>query len=313
MTTSPPPSLDPFVEIERLKRDRRAVIMAHYYQDPDIQDIADLIGDSLQLAQAATQTEAEVIVLAGVHFMAETAKILNPSKTVLVPDLAAGCSLADSCPPDRFKAFIDSHPGHLVVTYVNTSAATKALTDICVTSSNAERIIRQLPPEQPILFGPDQHLGRYIMKTTGREMTLWPGSCIVHEAFSEKAILGLRARHPEALVIAHPECEETILQHADHIGSTSGLLSFVQRSDARAFIVATEEGIIHQMRKHAPDKTYIPAPTHTGCACSQCPFMRLNTLEKIAACLRDLQPQVNVPEEVRVRAERPIRRMLEMS
>jgi quinolinate synthase len=313
--TAPPidPRLDLFDEIERLKQARNAVLMAHYYQDPDIQDIADFIGDSLQLAQQATTTRADVIVLAGVHFMAETAKILNPTKTVLVPDLAAGCSLADSCPADRFKQFIDEHPGHLVVTYVNTSAATKALTDVCVTSSNAERIIRQIPADQPILFGPDQHLGRYLIGRTGRDMLLWNGACIVHEAFSEKAILALRVEHPEAMILAHPECEESILRHADFIGSTSALLGYVEKSDDDTFIIATEEGIIHQMRKHAPDKTYIPAPTTSGCACSQCPFMRLNTLEKIYLCLRDLAPAVEIPETVRARAEQPIRRMLEMS
>lgn len=307
------PRLDLFEEIARLKRARNAVLLAHYYQDPDIQDIADFIGDSLQLSQQAAGTMADVIVFAGVLFMAETAKILSPTKTVVVPDLAAGCSLADGCPADRFKSFIAEHPGHLVVTYVNTSAATKAVTDICVTSSNAEKIIRKIPPEQPIIFGPDQHLGRYLIKKTGRDMVLWNGTCIVHEAFSEKAILGLRDAHPTARIIAHPECEETILRHADYIGSTSGLLQYVKTHDDTAFIVATEEGIIHQMKKAAPNKTFIPAPTNSGCACNQCPFMRLNTLEKIYLCLRDLKPEVTVPEDIRVAAERPIRRMLEMS
>lgn len=307
------PAIDLFEEIERLKKQRNAVLLAHYYQDPDIQDIADFIGDSLQLSQQAATTSADVIVFAGVHFMAETAKILSPTKTVVVPDLAAGCSLADSCPPERFKAFIDAHPGHLVVTYVNTSAAIKALTDICVTSSNAEKIISQIPASQPILFAPDWHLGRYLIKKCGRDMLLWNGGCIVHEAFSEKAILALREEHPKARVLAHPECDESILRLADFIGSTSALLAYVRKHDDTAFIIATEEGVIHQMRKFAPDKMYIPAPTNSGCACNHCPFMRLNTLEKIYLCMRDLTPQVTVEDEIRQRAEQPIRRMLEMS
>lgn len=305
--------LDLFEEIHRLKRERNAVLMAHYYQDPDIQDIADFIGDSLQLAQKATCTQADVIVLAGVHFMAETAKILNPERVVVVPDMAAGCSLADGCPIETFRPFVEAHPDHLVVTYVNTSAAVKAISDVCVTSSNAERIIRQLPADRPILFAPDRHLGRYIMKQTGRDMLLWSGSCIVHEAFSEKSILALRSRHPGARLLAHPECEESVLQHADFIGSTTALLRYVEAHADPVCIIATEEGIIHQMRKAAPQCTFVPAPTDASCACSQCHFMRLNTLEKIYLCLRDLRPEVVVPEDIRERALKPILRMLEMS
>jgi quinolinate synthase len=305
-------SVDIFADIERLKHERNAVILAHYYQEPDIQDIADYLGDSLGLSQEAARTKADVIVFAGVHFMAETAKILNPEKIVVVPDLNAGCSLADNCPADRFEAFVQAHPGHTVITYVNASAAVKALSDVCVTSSNAEKIVRQIPPEQPILFAPDRHLGAYLQKKTGRDMVLWQGACIVHEAFSEKQILQLKVRHPQALVLAHPECEEHVLAHADFIGSTTALLEYVKRSDRNSFIIATEEGILHQMRKAAPHKEFIAAPTET-CACNQCPFMRLNTLEKIYLCLRDLRPQVDVPEPIRTRALQPIERMLAMS
>jgi quinolinate synthase len=316
-TASPAPAidvrLDLFAEIERLKKELNAVLLAHYYQEPDIQDIGDFVGDSLQLAQAAAKTTADVIVFCGVHFMAETAKILNPDKLVLLPDLAAGCSLADSCPADKFKEFIDAHPGHMVISYINCSAATKAMSDVIVTSSNAEKIVRQLPPEQPIIFAPDKNLGAYLVKKLGRPMVLWNGTCEVHVIFSERKIVQLKVRHPNALIIAHPECEERVLRHADHIGSTASLLKFVQTSDAKEFIVATEPGIIHQMQKACPDKTYVPAPTDENCPCSQCPYMRKNTLEKVYLCMKNRSPEITLDEELRVRALAPIQRMLEMS
>ena len=307
------PTLDLFEEIERLKGERNAVLLAHYYQEPDIQDIADYIGDSLGLAREAAQTDADVIVFAGVHFMAETAKILNPGKTVLLPDLHAGCSLADSCPPDEFEAFRAQHPGHIVVSYINCSAAIKAQTDIIVTSTNAEHIVRQIPADQPIIFAPDRNLGRYLIQQTGRDMVLWEGACIVHEIFSEQKLVRLKARHPEAPVLAHPECEEPVLRLADHVGSTSSIRRFAAESPASAFIVATEAGILHQMQKDNPAKTFIPAPPDNGCACNDCPHMKLNTLEKLYLCLRHLAPEVTMEEEIRLRALRPIERMLEMS
>lgn len=307
------PTLDLFEEIDRLKRERNAVLLAHYYQEPDIQDVADYIGDSLGLAREAAATDAEVIVFAGVHFMAETAKILNPEKTVLLPDLHAGCSLADSCPPDEFAAFREQYPDHLVVSYINCSAAIKAQTDVIVTSSNAEHIVRQIPEDQPILFAPDRNLGRWLIKQTGRDMVLWEGACIVHEIFSEQKLVRLRARHPNALVLAHPECEAAVLRLADHVGSTSSIRRFAAESDASEFIVATESGILHQMEKDNPGKTFIAAPPDNGCACNDCPHMKLNTLEKLYLCLKHRQPELDMEEDLRVRALRPIERMLEMS
>lgn len=304
------PGLDLFEEIERLKVERNAIILAHYYQDPDIQDIADHLGDSLKLAQLAAQTDADVILFCGVLFMAETAKILNPGRTVLVPDLEAGCSLADSCPPDRFKDYIDQYPDHAVITYINTTAEVKALTDIICTSSNAVRVIASIPEDQPIIFAPDRHLGNYLMKQTGREMKLWNGTCMVHEIFSEQEILRLKAEFPEAVLLAHPECDETILRHADFIGSTTAIIAYSASHDEMEYIVATEEGVVHQMKKASPEKTFIPAPTTTGCACNQCPHMRRNTLEKIFLALRDLKPEITMDEGLRLRALRPLERML---
>jgi len=313
MPTPAAPPLDLFAEIARLKREMHAVILAHYYQEPDIQDIADVIGDSLALAQAAERTQADVIVFCGVHFMAETAAILNPGRRVLLPDLAAGCSLADSCPAPEFERFIRAHPGHAVISYINCSAAVKALSDVICTSSNAERIVRRIPDGQPIIFAPDQQLGRYIARQTARDMVLWPGSCSVHVIFSAREIVRLKIRHPDALVLAHPECEEPVLQLADHIASTTGLLNYTKTSPARAFIVATESGILHQMKKASPDKLFIPAPPDNGCACNECPYMRLNTLEKVHACMRDRSPVVTLPEDLRIRARMPLDRMLELS
>ncbi len=307
------PTLDIFEEIERLKREKNAVILAHYYQEADIQDIADFIGDSLGLSRKAAETDADVIVFAGVHFMAETALIVNPDKKVILPDLNAGCSLADSCPPDAFEAFVDRHPDHVVVSYINCSAAVKALSDIIVTSSNAEHIIRQIPEHQPIIFAPDKNLGRYLIKKTGREMLLWDGVCIVHEVFSEQKLLQLKVRHPEARVLAHPECEEAVLRHADYIGSTTSLIRYATESDDDTFIVATEGGILHQMEKQNPGKTFVAAPPDNGCSCNECPHMRLNTLEKLFLCLKHERPEIVMDEALRKRALAPIERMLEMS
>ncbi len=304
---------DLFAAIQKLKQDLNAVILAHYYQDPDIQDVADYIGDSLGLSRQAANTNADVIVFAGVHFMAETAKILNPGKLVLLPDLAAGCSLADSCPPDQFAAFKAAHPGHLVISYINCTAEIKALSDIICTSSNAVRIVQQVPPEQPIIFAPDRNLGKYVIEQTGRDMVLWQGSCMVHETFSEKKIVQLKIEHPEAEAIAHPECEPAVLRHASYIGSTTALLNYVQHSESSAFIVATEPGILHQMQKAAPEKHFIPAPPLNNCACNECPHMRLNTLEKLYLCMKTRAPEIILPEATRVAALRPIQRMLEMS
>lgn len=306
-------SLDLDEEIRRLKRERNAVILAHYYQEGEIQDVADYIGDSLQLAQEAKRTTADVILFAGVHFMAETAKILNPDRTVVVPDLAAGCSLADSCPIEPFKAWRARHPGAVSVTYINCSAEVKAESDYICTSSNVKKIIDAIPAHQQILFAPDKNLGRYIMKTTGRDMVLWQGACSVHEAFSLQKLIGIKAKHPSAKVIAHPECEEPILDVADFVGSTSSLLKFVQTDAAEEFIVVTEPGIMHQMQKRAPEKRLIPAPPNANCACNECPFMRLNTPEKVYLALRDLQPQIEMSEELRRRALVPIERMLALS
>jgi quinolinate synthase len=305
--------LDLEQEISRLKREMNAVILAHYYQDSEIQDLADFVGDSLQLSQQAAGTAADVIVFAGVLFMAETAKILNPNKLVLLPDMKAGCSLADGCPADLFQQFRERYPDHLVISYINCSAEVKALSDIICTSSNAEKIVRQIPLDQPILFAPDQHLGHYVMKKTGREMRLWQGSCIVHEMFSERSLVQLKERHPEALVLAHPECTEAVLRHADYIGSTTGILNYAKQSPAAEFIVATEIGILHQMEKFCPGKTFISAPGEGGCSCSECPYMKLNTMEKLYLCMRDRKPEITIDEGVRQRALRPITRMLEMS
>jgi quinolinate synthase len=299
-------------EILRLKRERNAVLLAHYYQESEIQDLADHLGDSLALARAAARTDAAVIAFAGVHFMAETAKILNPDKIVVVPDLEAGCSLADACPADAFAAWRARYPDHVAVSYINCSAAVKALSDVICTSANAERIVRNLPPDKPILFAPDRHLGAYLVRQTGREMRLWPGTCIVHETFSEKELVQLKVRHPEAEVIAHPECDESVLRHADYIGSTTRLLKRVTESPSLAFIVATEEGILHQMRRAAPHKTFLNAPGAEGCACNVCPHMRRNTLEKLYLALRDLAPQIDVEPRVRVGALKAVKRMFEL-
>jgi quinolinate synthase len=307
------PNLDLEAEIGRLKRERNAVILAHYYQDGEIQDLADFIGDSLQLAQAAKKTAADVIVFCGVHFMAETAKILNPARRVIIPDLDAGCSLASGCPADKFRAWQAKHPGSVTISYINCSAEVKAASDLICTSSNAEKIVRSVPPEQRILFGPDKNLGRYLIEKTGRDMLLWQGSCLVHETFSERKLIGLRTRHPEAEIIAHPECEPPVLRMAGFIGSTSALLKHAVESARSEFIVVTEPGIIHQMEKAAPHKTFIPAPPNGNCACNECPFMRLNTLEKLYVALRDLQPEIQMTEELRAQALRPIERMLSLS
>jgi quinolinate synthase len=306
-------TLDLDEEIPRLKRERNAVILAHYYQDSEIQDLSDVIGDSLQLAQAAQKTTADVILFAGVHFMAETAKILNPQRIVLVPDMKAGCSLADGCPVDRFKAWKARHPGSVVVSYINCSAAVKAESDYIVTSSNAVKIVNAIPKHQKVLFAPDKNLGRYVAKQTGRDLVLWQGSCIVHETFSLRKLEDLRLAHPEAKVIAHPECEEPLLDRADFIGSTAALLRFVEQDNAREFIVATESGILHEMHKRAPEKLLIPAPPLANCACNECPFMRLNTLEKVYLALRDLEPRLELDEQLRARAQVPIDRMLALS
>jgi len=307
------PSLDLDEEVRRLKKERNAVLLAHYYQDSDIQDVADVIGDSLQLAQAAAKTDADVICFAGVHFMAETAKILNPHRVVVLPDLEAGCSLADGCPADKFAAWKASHPGAVAISYINCSAEVKALSDYIVTSSNAEKIVASVPEGAPILFAPDKNLGRWIEKRVGRELVLWQGSCVVHETFSERKLLGLKTRHPEALVLAHPECEDAILRHADYVGSTTGILKHAVASSRREFIVATEAGILHQMQKAAPDKTFIPAPPDANCACNECPHMRRNSLEKVYLALRDLEPRLEMDPALLERARVPIDRMLALS
>lgn len=307
------PSIDLVDEIQRLKKEKNAVILAHYYQESEIQDIADYIGDSLGLSQQAAKTEADVIVFAGVHFMAETAKILSPKKKVLLPDLKAGCSLSDSCPPHLFAKFKEQYPDHLVITYVNCTAELKALSDIVCTSSNAVQIVESLPADQKIIFGPDRNLGDYVKKKTGRELVLWNGACMVHEIFSQDRIEQLRADHPEAKFIAHPECEEHILAAADYIGSTSGMLKYTIENAAETFIVATESGILHQMQKASPNKTFIPAPPNNLCACNDCPHMKLNTLEKLYNCLYYEQPEIILPEDVIIRAQKPIERMLEIS
>lgn len=307
------PALDLFHEIERLKKEKNAIILAHYYQESDIQDVADYIGDSLGLAQKAEKTEADIIVFAGVHFMAETAKILNPEKKVLLPDLKAGCSLADSAPPELFRKFEEQHPGHIIISYINCSAGIKALSDIICTSSNAEKIVESVPRDQPIIFAPDKNLGAYLIKKTGRDMVLWNGACMVHEIFSLEKITRLKIRHPRAKLIAHPECEEPILRIADFIGSTTGLLKYTQKDDAQEYIVATETGILHQMQKSSPQKTFIPAPPDNNCACNDCPHMKLNTLEKLYLCMEYETPEITMDETLRKAAKKPIDRMLEIS
>lgn len=312
-TPKPSQPEDLFDAIQFLKKELNAVILAHYYQDPDIQDIADYIGDSLGLSQQAASTDAEVIVFAGVHFMAETAKILNPHKQVLLPDLEAGCSLADSCPPEAFSRFKAAHPDHMVVSYINCTAEIKAMSDIICTSSNAVKIVQQIPAEQPIIFAPDRNLGRYVMQESGRDLVLWEGSCIVHETFSEKKLVQLQVEYPEAEIIAHPECEAPVLRHAAYVGSTTALLKYAERCDRNQFIVVTEPGIIHQMQKRMPQKQFIPAPPSNTCACNECPHMRLNTLEKVYRSMRDRQPEIVLPPAIATAALRPIQRMLEMS
>ena len=307
------PRLDLFAEIERLKKEKNAVILAHYYQEPDIQDVADFIGDSLGLAKHAQDTDAAIIVFAGVHFMAETAKILNPSKKVLLPDLKAGCSLADSAPAPLFKAFKEKHPDHLVISYINCTADIKALSDIICTSSNAQKIIESVPKNQPILFAPDKNLGAYLNKQSGRNMLLWNGACMVHEIFSLEKITKLKIRHPQAKIIAHPECEEAVLAVADFIGSTTQLLKYSETDSATQYIVATETGILHQMQQNSPNKTFIPAPPTNSCACNDCPHMKLNTLEKLYLCMQYETPELTMVEELRIAAKRSMDRMMQIS
>ncbi|WP_103071644.1 quinolinate synthase NadA [Aquimarina sediminis] len=302
-------------KIKKLKEEKNAVILAHYYQTPEIQEIADYVGDSLGLSQKAAETDADIIVFAGVHFMAETAKILNPKKTVVLPDLNAGCSLADSCPPDLFEAFVEKHPNHKVITYVNCSAEIKAMTDIVCTSSNALKIVESIPKDKPIIFAPDKNLGKYIMKETGREMLLWDGSCVVHEAFCIDKLLALHNEYPDAVIIAHPESEEHILKTATYIGSTSGMINYVKTHPEKKFIVATEAGILHKMQQEVPDTTLIPAPAEEDntCACSECGYMKVNTLQKLYDCLKNESPQIDVDSDIREKALIPIQRMLELS
>jgi quinolinate synthase len=307
------PTLDLIAEINKLKKEKNAVILAHYYQDGDIQDIADYIGDSLGLSQQAAHTSADMIVFAGVHFMAETAKMLSPTKKVLLPDLKAGCSLADSCPPALFRKFKEKYPDHLVVSYINCTAELKTLTDICCTSTNAVQIIESIPKDRKIIFAPDKNLGQYLIKKTGRDMVLWNGACMVHEIFSKEKITRLRERHPKAKYIAHPECEPHVLEHADYIGSTTGLLKYTINSDATEFIVATEAGILHQMQKSSPHKTFIPAPPDNLCACNECPHMKRNTLEKLYLCMKYELPEIILSKRVIDEGRASIDRMLDIS
>ena len=307
------PTLDLPEEIRKLKRQKNVVLLSHYYQEEDIQDLADFVGDSLDLSRRAQQSEASIIAFAGVRFMAETAKILNPQRKVVLPDYEAGCSLESSCPPEAFAAWRQKHPGAVSLTYINCSAAVKALSDIIVTSSNAEKIVGSVPPDKQILFAPDRHLGAFLSRKTGRSMTLWPGTCIVHEQFSEREIIKLKVKHPEAKLAAHPECPEAILQHADHIGSTRSILTYATTAPGRVFLIATEEGIIHQMKKLAPEREYIAVPPDNGCQCNECPFMKLNTLEKLYLCLRDERPEILLPQDLLEAARRPLLRMLELS
>lgn len=309
-----PAGIDLFTEIDRLRRERRAVILAHYYQEPDIQDVADYVGDSLGLSQAAAATDAEVIVFAGVHFMAETAKLLSPGKTVLLPDLDAGCSLADGCPADAFAAFLARYPGHKVISYINCSAATKALSDVICTSSNALKVVASFPADQPLVFAPDRFLGDWVSRKLGRPLVLWQGSCEVHETFSERRLVELKAQHPAAVVAAHPECPPAVLQHADYIGSTTGILDFARTAPQQEIIVVTEPGILHRMRRESPDKLLIPVPgADESCSCNECPYMRKNTLEKLYLCLRDGWPEITLDPSLAARARAPIARMLELS
>lgn len=307
------PMLDLVAAIEQLKKEKNAIILAHYYQESEIQDIADYIGDSLGLAQKAATTDADIIVFAGVHFMAETAKMLNPSKKVLLPDLKAGCSLADSCPAPIFKKFKEKYPDHVVVSYINCTAALKTMTDICCTSTNAQQIIDSIPEDQPIIFAPDKNLGAYLQKTTGRDMVLWNGSCMVHEIFSKEKIVKLQIQHPKAKLIAHPECEAHLLEIADHVGSTSSLLRYTEESEFDEFIVATEPGIIHQMEKNSPNKTFYPAPPTNTCACNECPHMKLNTMEKLYLCMKHELPEVTLEQAIIDQGRGCIDKMLEIS
>jgi len=307
------PTLDLFAEIEKLKKEKNAILLAHYYQESDIQDVADYIGDSLGLAQYAAKTKADIIVFAGVHFMAETAKILNPNKKVLLPDLKAGCSLSDSCPPPLFAKFKEKHPDHMVISYINCSAEIKALSDLICTSGNAQKMINCLPKDQKIIFAPDKNLGAYINKQTGRDMILWNGACMVHEIFSVEKITKLKERHPNALILAHPECEEFLLNIADFIGSTTQILNYSKNSPCQEFIVATETGIIHQMIKDSPEKIFIPAPPNNSCACNDCPHMKLNTLEKLYLCMKYETPEITIDEDLRLAAKQPIDKMMDMS
>lgn len=311
-------TLDPYfdfsVEIERLRREKNAIILAHYYQDGEIQDIADFVGDSLDLSRKAAATDADMIAFCGVRFMGECAKILSPTKTVVIPDSEAGCSLEDSCAPGPFREFREQHPDHVAITYINCSAEVKALSDIIVTSSNAEAIVAQIPADKPILFAPDRHLGAYLARKTGREMTLWPGTCIVHEQFNERELVKLKVRHPDAKVAAHPECPEPVLRHADHVGSTRSILEFVTTHDAREFIVATEKHILHQMQKACPDRIFIPAPGADGaCDCANCPYMAKNSMEKLYLAMANEAPRIEINEELRLAALKPLERMLEMT
>ena len=301
-----------FDTIQQLKEKHNAVILAHYYQEPEIQDMADFVGDSLELSRKAATTDADVILFCGVHFMAETAKIVNPNKKVIIPDMDAGCSLADSAPADSFREWIEQHPDHIVVSYINCSADVKALSDIICTSANAKKVVESIPKNKKILFAPDRFLGKYVMKETGRDMVLWNGSCQVHEIFSEKALIELKAKHPQAQVVAHPECDENILIHADFIGSTSALIKYVNSSSNQQYIIGTEPGVIHQMQKNNLNKEFIPLPSNTGCACNECPHMRLNTMEKIVQSLENLEHEITLDEEVRVKALKPLNRMLEI-
>ena len=301
-------------KINILRKEKNAIILAHYYQESDIQDIADFVGDSLALAQWAAKTTADIIVLCGVHFMAETAKILSPEKRVFIPDMMASCSLAESCPADEFEKFTNAHPDHTVISYVNTTAAVKALTDVVVTSTNAKHIVNSFPEDEKIIFGPDKNLGDYINKLTGRNMLLWEGACHVHEQFSLEKILDLKKEFPKALLLAHPECKKYILEIADHVGSTSSIIKFARESDNKQFIVATESGILHQMQKENPEKEFIPAPPEDStCACNDCFYMKMNTLEKLYLCLKNERPEIFVDEDVRIKAVKPIERMLEIS
>lgn len=306
------PSLDLMAEIQKLRKERRAVILAHYYQEPEIQDLADFVGDSLQLSQEAAKTDADVIVFCGVHFMAEGAKILSPAKTVVIPDMDAGCSLSDRCPADQFGEWLKDYPGHEVVSYINCSAGVKAHSTIICTSSNAVRVVQSLPADKPIVFAPDRHLGAWVMKQTSRDMVLWPGFCIVHEQFTAKRVATLKAKHPQAKLIVHPECDASVSRLADFVGSTAALLKFVENDPAKTFIVGTEAGILHQMHRLRPDAELVPIPADSGCNCSLCPYMKLTSIEKLYLALRDLKPEITLDEELRLKALKPLQRMLDL-